>query len=460
MSAVVLPIHDWPDDPLPLQAEIEPAAPFPMDALPPVLADVGRLILRTSQAPDALIGASLLAATSLAAQSHADVILPHGAGSPLSLYVASVAESGERKSAVDNLVLAPHRAFEKGKVEIALARIAEWETTPRKDRGESPRTPVYITGDLTIEGLAKALHSGLPAVGIFTAEGGSLLGGHAMSEEAALRTAAGFSKLWDGSPIDRVRGLDGCIKLYGRRTALHLMVQPKAAFAWLSNPVLRDQGLFSRCLVTYPQSTAGTRLFRDEDATEADDYARYLEEMRRLLDRPWQVDEHGGLQTRPLGIGGEARKLWIDAYNEIERAIPTTLAPIRPFASKGAEQIGRIAGCFEMLADPECISISHDAMQRAAAVFEYFTGEALRLATARPLHQDAEQAATMYRWLQVRAKREVSLAELCQKGPPSLRAARDARVVMGTLCEHYLARLTTDVLYADRVRSEGWEVRL
>ena len=46
------------------------------------------------------------------------------------------------------------------------------------------------------------------------------------------------------------------------------MAQPRATFAWLSNPVLRDQGLFSRCLVAYPQSTAGTRMFRNEKADE------------------------------------------------------------------------------------------------------------------------------------------------------------------------------------------------
>ena len=54
-------------------------------------------------------------------------------------------------------------------------------------------------------------------------------------------------------------------KLYNRRVALHLMAQPRAAFNWLANPLLRDQGLFARCLVGFPKSTAGTRMYRDED---------------------------------------------------------------------------------------------------------------------------------------------------------------------------------------------------
>ena len=34
----------WPDDPLPLVAELEPAQPFPMGSLPAVLGDYGRVI--------------------------------------------------------------------------------------------------------------------------------------------------------------------------------------------------------------------------------------------------------------------------------------------------------------------------------------------------------------------------------------------------------------------------------
>ena len=36
-------------------------------------------------------------------------------------------------------------------------------------------------------------------------EGGQFIGGHGMTPEAMLRTAAGLSCLWDGEPIKRVR---------------------------------------------------------------------------------------------------------------------------------------------------------------------------------------------------------------------------------------------------------------
>lgn len=86
-----------------------------------------------------------------------------------------------------------------------------------------------------------------------------------MNPDNLLKTAAGLSGLWDGKPIDRVRGGDGSTKLYGRRVSLHLMVQPEVSQLMLSNPVLIGQGLLSRCLVTWPESTAGTRPYREED---------------------------------------------------------------------------------------------------------------------------------------------------------------------------------------------------
>ena len=74
-----LPTDGWPDDPLPLVVEMPPAQPFPMDALPTVMADYGHVIQRCTQAPDALVGNSLLAAASLAVQPYVNVQLPHGA---------------------------------------------------------------------------------------------------------------------------------------------------------------------------------------------------------------------------------------------------------------------------------------------------------------------------------------------------------------------------------------------
>ena len=87
------------------------------------------------------------------------------------------------------------------------------------------------------------------------------------------------------------------------------------------NTHLRDQGLFSRCLVAYPQSTAGTRMFRNEKADEAPAAAAYVSRMAALLGGTWPINEFHELQPQHMGIGGPARTLWIEIHDQIERGI-------------------------------------------------------------------------------------------------------------------------------------------
>src|SRR3546814_527472 len=84
-------------------------APYPMDAFLVVVREAGFEIKRNVQAPDALIGLALINAMTMACQALIKVKLPMGQLRPVTQYVMTVAESGERKTAVDSLLLAPYR---------------------------------------------------------------------------------------------------------------------------------------------------------------------------------------------------------------------------------------------------------------------------------------------------------------------------------------------------------------
>ena len=69
-----------------------------------------------------MCGNSVLAAVTLAVQAQRDVELPGGGRKPLTAIFVSVADSGERKSAVDRLALAPvYRIEEEWRAEYADA---------------------------------------------------------------------------------------------------------------------------------------------------------------------------------------------------------------------------------------------------------------------------------------------------------------------------------------------------
>jgi hypothetical protein len=97
---------------LPLQKEIIPQEPFPFSALGTNLESVAKRIHEIVKAPDSICGQSVLGAAALITQPHADVHID-GRVHPLSLFLLTVAESGDRKSAVDSIVLKPVRDFEK-----------------------------------------------------------------------------------------------------------------------------------------------------------------------------------------------------------------------------------------------------------------------------------------------------------------------------------------------------------
>lgn len=94
-----------PEGPIPLVRSIPPAAEYPITSLGP-LAEVAAAVHDMTQAPKALGAQSALGVAALAAQGLANVETLSGA-SPLSLFLLSVAQSGERKSSGDRIVMQP-----------------------------------------------------------------------------------------------------------------------------------------------------------------------------------------------------------------------------------------------------------------------------------------------------------------------------------------------------------------
>jgi hypothetical protein len=287
-------------DPLPLTRSMPSAGIFPVDALGPVMADAANAFQAKTQAPMDICANAVLAVAGLASQAHADVELPTGEIKPLSLFLVTIAPSGERKTSTDSLALVPVRERETSlrqehelacgdhenahgawdaerkmilankKLDLSGRKAALDKLGPEP---KPPLSPIIVCHEPTFEGLAKLLMNGQPSVGIFASEGGVFIGGHGFSEEAKLRTAAGLSLLWDDGRLTRVRAGEGVTALAGRRVALHLQAQPDVAARVFSDQMLADQGLLSRILVVAPDTRQGQRFWKDA-SPEIDDLSR------------------------------------------------------------------------------------------------------------------------------------------------------------------------------------------
>ena len=90
---------------------------YPLYAFPEILRDTIQELQANIKAPIPLVANCVLSAVSLACQGSIDVRrLDHLVG-PVSLYLLTGANSGDRKSAAENVVFEPVRAFQKSRVQ-------------------------------------------------------------------------------------------------------------------------------------------------------------------------------------------------------------------------------------------------------------------------------------------------------------------------------------------------------
>lgn len=454
-------------EPLPLFPPLPPAEPYPVDALGPVLSRAVAAISSKVQVPAAIAAQSVLATASLAAQAHADVLMPYGQSRPLSLFFATVAGSGDRKSTSDNEALWPvrkHERFLKEEHERLyqdwVIASAAWAAEKRKieaDRkldfsmrklalgalGPEPAPPLFpllTAPDPTVEGLAKAWVNAPASLGLFTAEGGQFVGGHGMSAENRLKSAAIFSEIWDGKPIKRVRALDGVSLLPGRRLALHLMVQPEAAALFLADPVLRDQGLLSRVLVAAPESIAGSRRYREPVAQDDAAIKAYGARMLSLLEARWPLADgsRNELEPRALAMSVEATQLWRAFYDHVEEQCGAQgdLRGIRDFAAKAAEHAARIAGVLTIVDDVQAPEIGADAMRSALTLTDWYIAEAVRLQQSARTDPKLLRAQALLDWLRSRGTAETEFRDILRLGPAQTRTKDAADAAVATLKAH------------------------
>lgn len=437
-----------PEEPTQLVQEPQPAEPYPLGSLGP-LKGAADAIRDKTQAPAAIAAQAALGVAALAVQGLADVETL-GGKAPCSLFLLTVAGSGERKSACDNLVMLAVREFEE---ELAAARTSEvtaaknrraiWEASRRRivsekaddktDRAareadldalgnepEEPRLPIVTTGDPTVEGLVKHMGQLRPSLGIFSGEGGAFLGGVGMNLENRLKTAAMLSSFWDGAPVTRLRAGDGGSSFSGRRLSMHLMVQPVAAAALLADRIANGQGLLARFLIVWPTSTIGTRTRFDYSSESDNALHGFGQRIGAILRQELRETSSGGIEPRLLRLSGEARAELEDFAEKVElaQAAGGELEGVRPFASKAAEHACRIAAVMTLYARSEAEMVEGGTMVDAIRIANFYLAEAQRLAGEAEVSAETSEAEQMRRWLVEKWEEPfISTSDATQVGP-------------------------------------------
>lgn len=476
---------------LPLFREPPPPCPFPLESLPPLLRDAVEAIVDQTQCQPAIAAGSVLAVASLAVQAHADVVLPHGQRVPASLYILTIAESGDRKSAADGCAMAAVRETEAAALragrkdwsEYELKRTVWSKLTSRvlqdkrnlanpaameealRELGEEPRQPLdpsIVVVEPTMPGLEKTFQSSRPSLGLFSDEGGQMIGGHAMREEARLHTLATLNNFWQALGVKRTRAGDGNSLLLDRRLAVHLMVQPGIAPLILGDTAAVSTGLTARLLVAAPPSLPGSRLFRMPADDAADRLASFKARIGDLLaDWPHHEDDRQRLKTKALTLTEAARARWISFHDECQARIGPdgSWSAIRAWGEKGPEHAARIAAVLAVLQGEDCATINAQAMDQAIGLAEFYGSEMVRLSGQSMVDPDVSKAAELLSWLRKSGKISFHLAEVYQYGPNCLRTAAAAEAACRILESHGELVLTPDGLIANgKKHRKAWLV--
>jgi putative DNA primase/helicase len=481
----------WPE-PLPLVTDAA-VEPYPADALPGSLGAAVREVTAFVQCPIALAASSALSALSVVGQALVDVKRgPHLEG-PVSLFLLSVADSGERKSECDRRFASVLREWEaeqaeRIKPELAKSRadleaweaereaillnikqarksgeptgeiraaLEQWET----QKPEPVRDPHLLLESETAESLAwnLARPDGWPSGGILSSEAGIVFGGHSMRRDNIMQNLALLNKLWSGEPHRVGRRTSEQFTLSGARLTMGLAVQPEAVQTFFdeSRGLARGSGFAARFLIAWPESTQGSRLYRD-----APKYwpglTAYQQRLRNLLSESLSFDQHGELAPCPLDMDAQAFAAWRAFHDGAEQELRSggELAEVRDVASKAPENVARIAALFHLFDHGPKGSIGATYVAAAVRLVTWYLFEARRFLGCMVLPEAVSNAVKLEKWL-FEAYRQsgangVVKRDVMRTGPNSVRRKANLDAAL----------IELRVLHRAKVDDDGRTIRL
>jgi hypothetical protein len=399
---------------------------YPVAALGP-LTPACEAIAAAGQVQPAMVGQCLLGAASLLTQGLFNVETLAGAR-PLSLYLLTLGDSGDGKSTAQGSALTPVNEWQRREAKGYSADLKDFDKAKasRKRDGdppEPPTCPFRLVGDATVEGLRRDLDAGVCSQGVFTDEAAAILSGYGMSADHRSKTAGVFSKLWDAGHLSVSRATGGRVERYGRRVALHWLIQPMAASESIGDPLLSALGFWPRFLSAWPEPQA-PRLARAFRPDLLPPVGAYWQRCNVLLAEPLP-DDAGDCPT--LALTEEARELLGSAFERFERdARHGGLQMVKPFALRASEQACRIAGVLSAFAGNA--TVNAEAMRGALALVAYSLKTWHAIVDEGAADQRGAFALRLYEWLTSRPGWCESLAVIVNSGPACVRTKdkRDA----------------------------------
>lgn len=463
-------------EPIPLIHEYEKTLPYPVKCLPSLIQKSIIGYHQYGKQPISLIACSALATISLACQTLANVARDRLLVSPVSLYFLLIAESGERKSSVDNAFSQAIRRWEQGvrkklepKVHLAKTLRQTWlaekmgilsQIRQYARYGEStknleadyiniigrepiiPLLPELFFEDVTQEALALQIGEGWPSASLWSDEGALVLNSHGMQNNIA-KFVALLNRLWDGKPFTSHRKTTKNLTVTNRRLTVSLMMQPLILQHMLAknDGVNRQSGFMARSLIAFPDSAMGERFYNEPPKSQAD-LSIFHQRISDCLDESLILDKNGCYEIPTLHFSSKAKAIWVSFFNEIESGLSNKWSCIKDFASKAAENTARLSALLHLFSGKKGI-IEPQEIEQAIEIIRWHLCETRRIFFSKPKSSQHADAVNLIKWISEKGFTSTTSRFLQQYSPIREKQRRDKAIEM-LIDHHYLCETKID----------------
>ncbi len=381
-TAAAGPPDIWPE-PQPFAGSMAPVSNWPWDALPDVLANLGREIVKTIGTSEELPGLGLLCTASIAIGNKIKVQIKSGHEQYPNIYGLALLPPGEKKTPVGKVLLPPFYRFQKteranvqaamdywkAQVRIAKADIAAMEKKVAKANpaerdslraqiieaervlADKPNERVLIANDATSEALAWLMSRNHGAVGVFSSEGRKVLsiatGRYTKGQDAdtALWLSGYSGDYWRN---DRAGG--DSFELPEPVISALIMAQPDTIQTLSASAEMRESGFLARWDYICPDSTKGDYPTESIPEEVLEEYSKTIQ---KLIDFTFAEVDGESVIPHIIGLTEEAFELWTQYHNELAQEARDSAsfmsAPYIDYLVKLPERIARIALIFRMV---------------------------------------------------------------------------------------------------------------
>lgn len=441
------------------EIKIVPPGEFPIESFPAFLQGTAKSIKDISQAHESLIIPLMLSVMAAVCQDLVIVEVNERLKFQVTLYFIVIADSGERKTFVFNLLTSSihdiqarlsrvyEEAHKKFISEMKIWRLKESaadkmfrdaikkgdstehvEEMIRKLHYSKPTEPPYINlilNDVTTAAIKQQLSMGNMSFSIMNDEAGRLLTMDFLNETSLLNS------LWSGGRIVQEKGVGPGINISDARLGLTLMVQPKAfeRFLTKNGDVARDSGFLARCLIATCESTQGKRLQTSEPLLGEEDLTWFHERVTTLLEQGIERRKNRQPHTT-IKLSKEALAHWNHMCVTFEKhlAAGEQLEAYRDYASKFHEQAVRLAAVIEVFVNGCDSDISIDSIKAGYKIANWYFDHFIQLMSSCDKAGGKSDAKLLDEWLykHVYQNNLVSIEknDILQRGPNPLRNAK------------------------------------